>query len=153
LPPALLPVFTANLTDHNGNDVPFTLKDFPIYDRLPRWNSSGARSKRDGPISTTDNWAGTIQEKPVAGDFHTIIADWNVPGIYPPPGAAVTSSQQYVLVEWVGIGSDCGYIFQAGTGQTLFGDGAGALQQFVWWEWFPDNAIQEISGFPSLCAQ
>lgn len=105
---------------HNGVEVPVVIKELPWIDRKLNFNSSASQSKRDGPISVTTNWAGAIQESPVAGDFHTIAADWRVNGIYPPPGVGPpTGSDEYFLVEWVGLGSDCGVIFQAGTGQTL----------------------------------
>jgi hypothetical protein len=71
-----------------------------------------------------------------------------VPGIYPPPGtSALTGGETYYLVEWVGIGSDCGTIIQAGTGQVLTENGLG---QIAWWEWFPDNAITTIN-MPGGC--
>ncbi|KAN0121796.1 concanavalin A-like lectin/glucanase [Hyaloscypha variabilis] len=139
---ALAGQITYNMT-HNGVEVPVVLKSLPWMDRQLHLNKTAPQSKRDGPISVTTNWAGAIQNSPVAGSFHTIIADWNVPGIYPPPGvSAPTGSETYYLVEWVGIGSDCGTIIQAGTGQILTESG---LEQIAWWEWFPDNSIQSIN--------
>ncbi len=130
---ALASQITYNMT-HNGVEVPVVLNSLPWMDREMHLNKTAPQSKRDGPISVTTNWAGAIQNSPVAGSFHTIIADWNVPGIYPPPGvSAPTGSETYYLVEWVGIGSDCGTIIQAGTGQILTESG---LEQIAWWNGF-----------------
>lgn len=132
---------------HNDVEVPVTVKELPWMDRQLKLNTTAAPNgptARSGPVSTTSNWAGTIWNSAPSGSYGTITAKWNVPGIYPPPGspASVPGGKTYFLVEWVGIGSDCGHIIQAGTGQILTSSG---LQQIVWWEWFPDNAITTIN--------
>lgn len=141
---ALAGTFTHTMT-HNGVEVPVFLTNDPSIKHRPlALNSSDPHSKRGGIIENFYNWCGTEQTSPVSGSFHTITGTWNVPGIYPPPGAgAITSSQVYQLSEWVGLGSDCGSIFQAGTAQVL--TESGGLQQVAWWEWWPDNDQQNLN--------
>jgi len=105
--------FTTRMT-HHGIEVPVVLTELPPRNRLPK---QGPNHKRDGPVSNTVNWAGAIQEAPVSGQFRSISATWQVPGIYT-PGPALTQDT-YWLYEWVGIDSDCGVILQSGTGQTV----------------------------------
>ncbi|PMD60504.1 uncharacterized protein K444DRAFT_394432 [Hyaloscypha bicolor E] len=52
---------------HSGVDVPVVMKELHWMDRKKHLNNSAPQSKRSGPISTTTNWAGAIQNSPVAG--------------------------------------------------------------------------------------
>lgn len=103
-----------------GVEHPATLTPNVLPERksLPDLHANVTNNKRSGPISVTANWAGAIQEAPTSGVFRTITAEWQVPGVYPPPGVALGSAA-YWLYEWVGIGSDCGIILQAGTAQVV----------------------------------
>jgi hypothetical protein len=103
-----------------GVEHPTTLTPnvLPQRKSLPDLHANLTNSKRSGPISVTDNWAGAIQEAPTSGVFRTITAEWQVPGVYPPHGVTLGSAA-YWLYEWVGIGSDCGIILQAGTAQVV----------------------------------
>lgn len=92
-------------------------------------------------------------EAPVSGQFSSITAQWQVPGIYS-PGPPLTSDT-YWLYEWVGIDSSCGVILQSGTGQTVsfllfslrFQNltveklNADGWTNLVWWEWFPGPPV------------
>lgn len=103
-----------------GVEHPATLTPgvLPQRKSLPDLHANVTNSKRSGPISVTNNWAGAIQEAPTSGVFRTIHAEWQVPGVYAPPGVTLGSSA-YWLYEWVGISSDCGTILQAGTAQVV----------------------------------
>jgi hypothetical protein len=101
---------------HRGVEVPVLFTPIPPRNRLPK-EAPNLHSKRDGPVSTTTNWAGAIQEAPSSGLFQSITAQWQVPGIYT-PGPPLTTDT-YWLYEWVGIDSACGVILQSGTGQTV----------------------------------
>jgi hypothetical protein len=109
--------YTAKMT-HHGVEVPvnFIESPTPSDGRLSK-PAQNVTSKRGGPISTTNNWAGAIQEAPVSGNFRSISAQWKVPGIYS-PGPPLTEAT-YGLSQWVGIGSSCGVILQAGTAQSV----------------------------------
>jgi Peptidase A4 family len=104
--------YTAKMT-HHGVEVPVEFTPMPPRNRT----KNASNVKRDGPVSTTTNWAGAIQEAPSSGLFQSITAQWQVPGIYS-PGPPLTSDT-YWLYEWVGIDSDCGVILQSGTAQTV----------------------------------
>lgn len=105
--------FSGKMT-HHGVEVPVEFTPMPSRNKLPN-NTTNA--KRDGPVSTTTNWAGAIQEAPSSGLFQSITAQWQVPGIYS-PGPPLTTDT-YWLYEWVGIDSACGVILQSGTAQTV----------------------------------
>lgn len=94
----------------NGVEGPIELTPMPSRYNLP----IQARSKRQ-TVSETENWAGAIQEEPPSGLFNTVSANWQVPTISAPPGFDLTE-EAYWLYEWVGIGSSCDVIVQAGTG-------------------------------------
>lgn len=49
--------YSAKMT-HHGVEVPFEVTELPRHNRTAKHTTN---AKRDGPVSTTNNWAGAIQ--------------------------------------------------------------------------------------------
>lgn len=111
------------------------------YSQSPQHSARTDARQVSPNIYTSSIWAGYVDGSGSGNGFNAVKANWNVPcnGPHSPWGTHA--------VTWVGIGGwyGNGYLWQGGTiDDPTWG-------QQLWWEAWPYNDIQFVSGIPLHC--
>ena len=103
------------------------------------------RRLREG-ADTSDNWSGAVVFAPGGSTFTLVSAHWSVPI----PNPASPDATPFASSCWIGIDGDgSNDVFQAGAECDAVNLGIAVARTIsLWWEWFPDSAV-EITNLPA----